>query len=79
MRNMCGTFLHEDECIARFSYLLWPLPSEVAHLYLNVKSFDKVAKDWSNEFPKSIFWAGVEEFLFKWIIFLLNNRKNEKN
>ena len=50
-------------------YLLSHLPSEVAHIYLSARSFDKIAKDWCIEFPKSIFWAGVElEFLFKWII-----------
>ena len=42
------------------------LQKEVGHRYLNIRSFDKVAKDCCNEFSKSIFfWAGVEEFLFK--------------
>ena len=57
------------------------LPKEVAHRYLNIRSFDKVAIDCYNEFSKSIFFgAGVEEFLFKKSFLLLNNmfRKNKK-
>ena len=41
------------------------LQKEVAHIYLNIKSLDMVAKVCCNEFSKSIFWAGVEEFLFR--------------
>ena len=43
------------------------LQEEVAHRYLNIRSFDKVAKDCCNEFSESIFFgAGFEEeFLFK--------------
>ena len=41
------------------------LQEEVAHVYLNIRSLDMVAKVCSNEFSKSIFWVGVEEFLFQ--------------
>ena len=58
------------------------LQKEVGHRYLNIRSFDKVAKDCCNEFSKSIFLgAGVEEFFSSNKSFLLLNmfRKNEKN
>ena len=42
-----------------------PFPLKVADTYRNVKQNDKVARDCCNEFSKSIFWAGVQEFLFK--------------
>ena len=42
-----------------------PFPLKVADTYRNVKKNDKVARDCCNEFSKSIFWAGVQEFLFK--------------
>ena len=29
------------------------------YIYLNVKSFDKVAKNCCNKFSKSVFWVGV--------------------
>ena len=42
------------------------LQKDVAHRYLNIRRFDKVVKDYCNEFSKSIFFgARVEEFLFK--------------
>ena len=50
-------------------YFNFFLQKEVAYItYLNIRSFDKVAKDCCNEFSKSVFWAGVEEFLIKQII-----------
>ena len=41
------------------------LQIEIADICLNISSLDMVAKVYSNEFSNSIFWAGVEEFLFK--------------
>ena len=43
------------------------LKEEVAHRYLNIRSFDKVAKDCCNEFSESIFFGAEveEEFSFK--------------
>ena len=51
--------------IQKFYFNLF-LQKEVVHRYLNIRRFDKVAKNCCNEFSKSIFFgAGVEEFLFK--------------
>ena len=63
-------FSNLHQCTFNTKFLLQLLPSErsCTYTYLNIRSFDKVAKDCCNEFPKSVFWAGVEEFLIKQII-----------
>ena len=58
------THTHRLGLIQKF-YLNLFLQKQAGHIYLNIRSFDKVAKDSWNEFSKSIFWPGVEEFLFK--------------
>ena len=50
----------------KFYFNLFLQEEEVANRYLNIRSFDKAAKDYCDEFSKSIFFgAGVEDFLFK--------------
>ena len=51
--------------IQKFYFINLFLEKEVTHIYLNIRSLDMVVKVCRNEFSKSIFWAGVEEFLFK--------------
>ena len=67
----------------KFYFNLFLQEEEVANRYLNIRSFDKAAKDYCDEFSKSIFFgAGVEDFYSNKSFLLLNNilkKKMKKN
>ena len=64
--NIAETKFYITYLIQKFYFNLFLQEEEVANRYLNIRSFDKVAKDYCDEFSKSIFFgAGVEDFLFK--------------